>query len=411
MVLMVDSTDHITGKTGLTLTITASKAGAAFASISPTVTERGSGWYSLALTTAHLDTLGDFALHITGATADPADLLLGVVAYNPEDATALGLSWIDAAISTRSTLTQAQIVSDSTPFLGASVAAIKAKTDNLPASPAAVGSQMTLQDDAITAAKIAAGSITSNEAPALANLDVAVSTRLATAGYTAPANTDITSIKAKTDNLPTDPADQSLIMAEIGTRLATAAYTAPDNAGIAAVKAKTDNLPASPAAVGSQMNLADGAVTAAKIAAAAIGATQAPNLDAAVSSRLAAVDYTAPDNVGISTASAAAQAVNSRLPDDPADESIVLAAIATRAAPGDTMGLTAGAVDLILDDVIEAALTLRQALRIILAGVAGKSDGAPFGPIHYRDLADTKDRIIGTVDLDGNRTVVAVDGE
>jgi hypothetical protein len=80
MVFMTDSADHVTGKTGLTLTITASKAGAAFASVTPTVTERGSGWYSLAFTTSHSDTLGDLALHITGTGADPADLLFNVVA-------------------------------------------------------------------------------------------------------------------------------------------------------------------------------------------------------------------------------------------------------------------------------------------------------------------------------------------
>lgn len=78
MVLMVDSTDHVTGKTGLTLTITSSKDGAAFASITPTVTERGNGWYSLALTTAHTDTLGDLALHITGTAADPNDMRYSV---------------------------------------------------------------------------------------------------------------------------------------------------------------------------------------------------------------------------------------------------------------------------------------------------------------------------------------------
>lgn len=80
MVLMVDSTDHVTGKTGLTLTITASKDGAAFASIAPTVTERGNGWYALALTASHTDTLGDLALHITGTAADPADMVLLVEA-------------------------------------------------------------------------------------------------------------------------------------------------------------------------------------------------------------------------------------------------------------------------------------------------------------------------------------------
>jgi hypothetical protein len=43
-------------------------------------------------------------------------------------------------------------------------------------------------------------------------LDVAVGTRLASAGYVAPANSDIAAIKARTDNLPSDPADQSLII-------------------------------------------------------------------------------------------------------------------------------------------------------------------------------------------------------
>jgi hypothetical protein len=101
MVFMVDSADHISGKTGLTLTITASKAGAAFASITPTQTDRGSGWYSLDLTTTHTNTLGDFALHITGTGADPTDVLFLVVAIDLEDAVALGLSRIDTTIASR----------------------------------------------------------------------------------------------------------------------------------------------------------------------------------------------------------------------------------------------------------------------------------------------------------------------
>lgn len=82
MVFMTDSSDHVAGKTGLTLVITQSKDGGAFASISPTVTDRGSGWYNLALTTSHLDTLGDNAFHITGTGADPCDLLILVEGGN-----------------------------------------------------------------------------------------------------------------------------------------------------------------------------------------------------------------------------------------------------------------------------------------------------------------------------------------
>lgn len=79
MVLLVASSDHVTGLASATLTITASKDGAAFASISPTVTDRGSGWYAIALTASHTDTLGDLALHITAASADPIDTVMQVV--------------------------------------------------------------------------------------------------------------------------------------------------------------------------------------------------------------------------------------------------------------------------------------------------------------------------------------------
>jgi hypothetical protein len=49
-----------------------------------------------------------------------------------------------------------------------------------------------------------------------ANLDAAVSTRLATSGYTAPDNAGIGAIKAKTDNLPADPASNT----QVSTRAA-----------------------------------------------------------------------------------------------------------------------------------------------------------------------------------------------
>lgn len=83
VVFMTDSSDHVSGKTGLTLTITASKDGGAFSSISPTVTELANGWYKLALTTSHTDTLGDLALHITAAGADPTDVAAQVCADLP----------------------------------------------------------------------------------------------------------------------------------------------------------------------------------------------------------------------------------------------------------------------------------------------------------------------------------------
>jgi len=80
MVFMTQAADHVTGLAGATLTITISKDGGAFASVSPTVTDRGNGWYAVALTAAHTDTIGDLALRATATSADPTDLLCRVVA-------------------------------------------------------------------------------------------------------------------------------------------------------------------------------------------------------------------------------------------------------------------------------------------------------------------------------------------
>lgn len=74
-----------------------------------------------------------------------------------------GLSTLDAAgvrtavgLASANLDTQLSTIDD---FLDTEVAAIKAKTDNLPASPAAVGSPMTLASGAITAAVIATDAI------------------------------------------------------------------------------------------------------------------------------------------------------------------------------------------------------------------------------------------------------------
>jgi hypothetical protein len=91
-ILMVDSADHYTGKTGLTLTITASKDGGAFASISPTVTELANGIYKIALTTTHTNTLGGLDLHITATGADATDVHDQVIAIDLGDAVRLGLT-------------------------------------------------------------------------------------------------------------------------------------------------------------------------------------------------------------------------------------------------------------------------------------------------------------------------------
>ena len=71
--LLVLATDHVTGATGKTVTVTTSKAGAAFASPVGTVAGVGSGLYKVSYTAADTDTLGDLTLHATASGCDPTD--------------------------------------------------------------------------------------------------------------------------------------------------------------------------------------------------------------------------------------------------------------------------------------------------------------------------------------------------
>lgn len=72
--------------------------------------------------------------------------------------------------------------------------------------------------------------------------------------------------------------------------------------------------------------------------------------------------------------------------------------------------LTAAGIDSIIDEVIEGTLTLRQILRLLLSALAEKSSGGGTATIIFRDHADLKARITATVDANGNRTAVALDG-
>jgi hypothetical protein len=95
--LMVSSTDHVTAVTGLSPTVTLSKAGAAFGSPAGAVTELANGWYVVAGNATDTNTLGALILHATGTGADPTDIYYDVVAFDPQVATNLGLSALPTA--------------------------------------------------------------------------------------------------------------------------------------------------------------------------------------------------------------------------------------------------------------------------------------------------------------------------
>jgi hypothetical protein len=59
--------------------------------------------------------------------------------------------------------------------------------------------------------------------------------------------------------------------------------------------------------------------------------------------------------------------------------------------------------------VIDGSLTAEQSLRLMNAVLGGKVSGAGTGTETFRNPADTKDRVISTVDSNGNRTNVSTD--
>jgi len=165
------------------------------------------------------------------------------------------------------------------------VDAIKAKTDNIPASPAAVGSAMTLtaaydkaKDDVLTPLGVVDGIVDAIKV----QTDKIPATPASAGEYTA----NIGAIKAKTDNLPLSPASSGEYTSALTaiqndldnpnqykadvSGLATSAELAqteadiiaampdetviPDGialeASVQAIKAKTDNIPATPASAG-----------------------------------------------------------------------------------------------------------------------------------------------------------------
>ena len=118
---------------------------------------------------------------------------------------------------------------------------------NVVGSVASVVAGVTLAASAVTAIwdKLTSALTTAGSIGKLLvdNIDAAISSRLASGSYTAPDNASITAIKAKTDNLPSDPADASDIAASFSTVNATLATIAGYiDTEVAAIKAKTDQL-------------------------------------------------------------------------------------------------------------------------------------------------------------------------
>jgi hypothetical protein len=152
------------------------------------------------------------------------------------------------------------------------------------------------------------------------------------------------------------------IDAAISSRLASGSYSAPPSA--ASIRAEMDS-----------------------------NSTKLANLDATVSSRLATSGYTAPDNADILLI----KAKTDNLPASPA----AVSDIPTASTNASTL--------LDFTNGVEGSLTVRQFFRLASAALFGKASGLATTTATYRNPGDTKNRIVATVDGDGNRSAISLD--
>lgn len=210
MMKLFDSADHVTAKTGSTVAITISKVGGAFgnpAAGASNATEVSVGWYKFALGAGDTDTLGDLVVRGTASGADAVEQIMQVVS-----ATTGGASNLDAAVSSRSSHSASDVWAVGTRSL--TVLDEDSTTLDLDATiRAAVGlasANLDTQLDGLpTTAEVNAEVDTALSDVGLTTtitgrIDAAITSRMAT--YAQP-----TGFLAAT--FPSDPADESLIIA------------------------------------------------------------------------------------------------------------------------------------------------------------------------------------------------------
>lgn len=203
----------------------------------------------------------------------------------------------------------------------------------------------------------------------LGRIDAAISSRLATAGYTAPLDA-------------------------AGTRTAVGLASANLDTQLAAID---DLIDTEVAAIYSRIGAPAGASVSADVAAvAALVAASAIRSALGLASANLDTQLSAIDDL-LDTEVAAIKAKTDLIPASPA-------------AVGDIPTANANA-DALLDRAsgVETSITVRQALRGILSSALAKLSGAATSTVTIRDANDSKNRIVATVDGDGNRSAVTLD--
>ncbi len=362
--------------------------------------------------------------------------LTGNVSGSVGSVTGLTVANLDATISSRASATNLATVAS---YIDTEIAAIQAKTDLIPASPAAVsdipttsaiatavaGTQVLSRLDSMIEAngsgQFRFDTIALELAPTGGGggggaTDWTVDERTAIRSIlgipgsgTTPADPTVGILDAIRDQLPDNFAaleintDGEVLLQPLQPGVTIPTVTTVSNAVV---------LPTIPTAWVTADGIATDAIGAAEISASAVTKIQ--------TGLLASESYVAPDNATIATIDTAVGLIIEKtnlIPSEPASRTnitaasgVTVSAIGSNAITADAIAADAGTelANALLDlaNGVETSTTLRQAIRLIVAAAAGKVNGAAGSTVNIRNLADTLNRITATVDADGNRTAI-----
>ena len=203
--------------------------------------------------------------------------------------------------------------------------------------------------------------------------------------------------------------DTAAILADTGTTLDTLIKDIPTNAELTAALAGADD--ATLAAIAALNNLSSAQAQSA--ATAALNAYDPPTNAEMEARTLPAADYVVVGDTlaAVTTVGSVTGAVGSV-----ASGGITAASIATGAIDADALAadavteIQAGLATGVLAATLEGAMTLAEALRVMLAALAGASSGGGTTAVAFLGQDGLTTRISATVDGSGNRTSVTLDG-
>jgi|GEM_PF-2998613 len=268
---------------------------------------KGDGFYTMELTAAQTDTLGPLEVSYYATGILPWSDTFHVLPVNVYDSLFAGSDNLQVDLTQIGGV--AQSATDLKDFVDTGYDPATHKVEGVKTTDVATDVTNQVLADVREVNNVAVAGINDFKAD-VSNLDVAVSTRLATAGYTAPDNAGIANIYAKVDTEVQAILDAvAALQADMGDPSASATTLLAE---LLAIKGLVDDL--------------EGRLTGAR----ALLLDSLSNLDAAVSTRLAAAGYTAPDNAGITNANTKLDSIQTDLGDPSGAGTTIYASILTR---------------------------------------------------------------------------------